>query len=67
MMDSIEGLDQCVQGLWLAAQGLRLGRCDNVTPAGLEGGSGEVKMPRGRLKSFAVRAGIGAGRETGGR
>lgn len=67
MMDSIEGLGQCVQGLWLAAEGLRLGRCDNVTPASSEGGSGEVKMPRGRLKRPAIRAGIGAGRETGGR
>lgn len=67
MMHSFEGLAQRIQGLWLAARDLRPGRCDNVTAADSEGDSGEVKMPRGRLRRPAIRAGNGAGREAGSR
>ncbi len=67
MMHSFEGLAQRIQGLWFAAKGLRLGRCDNVTAADPEGGSGEVKMTRERVKRPAIRGGIGAGCGTGGR
>lgn len=67
MVNSFEGLAQRIRGLWMAAVGLRLGRCDTATTADLEGGSGKVKMPHAPLTRPATRAGIAGGRKTGGR
>jgi hypothetical protein len=67
MVNSFEGLAQRIRDLWMAVLGSRLGRCDSLTTADSEGGSGEVKMPRGPLTRTTTRAGIAGGRKIGDR
>lgn len=67
MVNSFEGLAQRIRGLWMAALGSRLGRCDTATFANSQVASGRVKMPRGPLTRTTTRAGIAGGRKTGDR
>lgn len=67
MVNSFEGLAQRIRGLWMAALGLRLGRCDTQTTAHSEGGSGKVKMPRAPLTRTTTRARTAGGRKRGDR
>lgn len=67
MVNSFEGLAQCIRGLGMAALGLRPGRCDTRTTAYSEGGSGKVKMPRAPLTRTPALARTAGGRKTGDR
>ncbi len=66
MVNSFKGLAQCIRTIWMAALGLRLGRCDTAAAANSEGRSRKVKMPRASLKTPAPRAGIASSRKEGG-
>jgi hypothetical protein len=67
MVNSFEGLAQRIRNLWMAALGLRLGRCDTRTTTNSEGGSGKVKMPRAPLTWTTTGARTAGGRKTGDR
>lgn len=67
MVNSFEGLAQRIRGLWMAALGSRLGRCDTAKAADSQVGSGKVKMPREPLTRTATRARTAGGRKIGDR
>lgn len=67
MVNPFEGLARRMRGVWMAALGLRLGRCGTATTADSEGGSRKVKMPRGPLTTPVTRAGNAGNRNKGGR
>lgn len=66
MVNSFEGLAQRIRALWLAALGLRLGRCDTAASADSEGGGKKVKMPLGPLTTPGSRPEIASRRKAGG-
>lgn len=66
MVNSFEGLAQRIRTLWMAALGLRLGRCDTGAAADSEGGGRKVKVPRGPLTKPGTGAGIARCRKAGG-